>query len=225
MRCKVMVVFGTRPEAIKMAPICKLLLEDKASFKTTVCLTSQHKEMLIQVLNTFKIKSDINLNIMKNNQDLFDITSKILVKFKKSLLDKKPDVVLVHGDTTTAFAASIACFYLNIPVCHVEAGLRTNNIKTPFPEEFNRQVISRVCDIHFAPTSQSKKNLLNESIQKNKIFITGNTVIDALFLTLNRIEKDTKFEKKIIDDLKKVLKFNFISKKFIMITGHRRENF
>ena len=225
MKTKVMVVFGTRPEAIKMSPILRSLRENKDSFKTILCITSQHKEMLNQVLKTFKLKPDINLNIMKKNQDLFDITSNGLIKIKKCLIDEKPDFVMVHGDTTTAFVVSIACFYLNIPVSHIEAGLRTNNIKSPFPEEFNRQVITKISNLHFTPTKMSMKNLIKESIPNKQIFVTGNTVIDALFFILNKIEKNKKLKKIIIDNLNKKLKFNFLFEKFILITGHRRENF
>lgn len=224
MPSRVMIVFGTRPEAIKMAPICLLLKKNK-NFDPIICTTSQHVSMLNQVLDIFSIKPNINLKIMKKNQDLFDININVLNEMKKCLLKVSPEMVLVHGDTTTAYATSIACFYLNIPVSHIEAGLRTNNIKMPFPEEFNRQIISKVSSLHFAPTQISKKNLLKEKINEKKIIVTGNTVIDSLHIILNRIKKEKIYRNKVISYLKKELNFNFSTKKFVLITGHRRENF
>ena len=176
---KVMLVFGTRPEAIKMAPLCHAFqAEDK--LETIVCVTAQHREMLDQVLSIFDLTPDIDLNLMKKDQDLFDITSSVILKMRDVLAAYKPDVVLVHGDTATTMAASIACFYAGISVCHVEAGLRTHDINAPFPEEFNRRVASIVTKIHFTPTSLSRQNLIDEKIDDSRIFVTGNTVIDSL---------------------------------------------
>ena len=175
---KILIVFGTRPEAIKMAPVVNVLKND---FEVTVCVTAQHREMLDQVLEVFAIKPDLDLDIMQPGQDLFDITSKILIAMKNIISEKKPDLILVHGDTTTAMTGALAAFYSGIRIGHVEAGLRTNNINSPFPEEFNRQTISKLANFHFAPTDLSKKNLLNEGVNEKNIYITGNTVIDALF--------------------------------------------
>ena len=208
---KVMVVFGTRPEAIKMAPVIKEFQNNYHSIKTLVCVTGQHKEMLNSVLQIFKIKPQYNLNIMKPNQSLFDITELVLKKISKVLLVEKPDIVLVHGDTSTTFATSLACFYLNIPVAHVEAGLRTYNLNSPYPEEFNRQVVSVIAKINFCPTELAKKNLIHEGKNINNIYVTGNTAIDALKYTNkpNYSHKELNWAK---------------GSRLILITAHRREN-
>jgi UDP-N-acetylglucosamine 2-epimerase (non-hydrolysing) len=225
MTIKIMVVFGTRPEAIKMAPICHLIKDDKKFFKSVICLTGQHREMLDQVMKTFNLTADIDLNIMKKKQDLTSINSLILVKMNEVLKKIKPDMVLVHGDTTTAFATSLACFYNNILVAHVEAGLRTNNISSPYPEEFNRQMVSKIADIHFAPTYRNVNNLLLEGIKKNKILLTGNTVIDSLYWIIKSINNNKSKKRRLTNNLLKKLTFNFEKNKFVLITGHRRENF
>lgn len=221
---KVLLVFGTRPEAIKMAPLVKELLKCSNEFDTRVCVTAQHREMLDQVLEIFDIKPDYDLNIMKNGQDLFDITSNVIVGLRKVLDDYCPDIVLVHGDTTTSFAASLAAFYKKIKVGHVEAGLRTYNIKSPWPEEANRQLTGVLADLHFAPTDQSHKNLINELKKSENVYITGNTVIDALLHTVNKIENDNDLKNKIIKELRCAYP-NINERKFLLVTGHRRENF
>ena len=219
-----MVVFGTRPEAIKMAPLChRLRLE--SNFETIICVTAQHREMMDQVLKLFDLTPDIDLNVMKRNQDLFDATSNILLKMRTILKKMRPDIVLVHGDTTTTFATALACFYLGIKVGHVEAGLRTNNIHAPFPEEYNRQSTGLIVDYHFAPTILSKNNLLAEGKSEESIIVTGNTIIDALHLVLSNIEKDKNNSQYIDNKLSKLLKFDWKAHQFILITGHRRENF
>ena len=222
---KIMVVFGTRPEAIKMAPLVHALKAEKKYFDVKVCVTSQHKQMLKQVLNIFEIKPDIDLKIMKSNQDLFNLSSTILTKMKKIFNFYKPDIVLVHGDTTTTFVTSVAAFYCSISVGHIEAGLRTHNIYSPFPEEFNRQITSKIARWHFAPTLQNKKNLLSEGVKNSLIKITGNTAIDSLKWILKRINDDKNQTKNVKKKLDKILSFNFIKEKFILITAHRRENF
>lgn len=221
---KVLLVFGTRPEAIKMAPLVKELLKCSNEFDTRVCVTAQHREMLDQVLEIFDIKPDYDLNIMKNGQDLFDITSNVIVGLRKVLDDYCPDIVLVHGDTTTSFAASLAAFYKKIKVGHVEAGLRTYNIKSPWPEEANRQLTGVLADLHFAPTDQSHKNLINELKKSENVYITGNTVIDALLHTVNKIENNNDLKNKIIKELRCAYP-NINERKFLLVTGHRRENF
>lgn len=208
---KVMVVFGTRPEAIKMCPLVNELKNNKEEIETVVCVTGQHKEMLQQVLDIFDIVPDYNLNIMKKNQTLFDVTTEILNKIKPILESEKPNIVLVHGDTTTTFATSLACFYKEISVGHVEAGLRTNNIHSPFPEEFNRRAVSLLAQYHFAPTEQAKDNLLKEGIEGKNIIVTGNTAIDALKTT---VSKD--YTNDIIEWAE--------GSKLILLTAHRREN-
>lgn len=207
---KIMVVFGTRPEAIKMCPLIKEL-KSRSAFKTIVCVTGQHKEMLDQVLNVFRIETDYNLSIMTTNQTLFDITSNILEKIKDVLEREKPDIVLVHGDTTTTFVTALACFYMQIPIGHVEAGLRTYDIYSPYPEEFNRQAVSIISRYNFAPTELAKRNLLNEGKPENTIYVTGNTAIDALKTTVKT------------DYYHPELSWAEGSK-IIMITAHRREN-
>jgi len=222
---KIMIVFGTRPEAIKMAPIVHALKAENKYFDVKVCVTSQHKQMLKQVLDIFKIKPDIDLKIMKSNQDLFNLSSTILTKMKKIFNFYKPDIVLVHGDTTTTFVTSVAAFYCSISIGHIEAGLRTYKINSPFPEEFNRQITSKIARWHFAPTLQNKKNLLSEGIKNSSIKVTGNTVIDSLKWILKRINDDKNQIKNVKKKLDKILSFNFIKEKFILITAHRRENF
>ena len=219
-----MVVFGTRPEAIKMAPLChKLKLQN--DIETIVCVTAQHREMLDQVLDIFDLVPEIDLNVMKKQQDLFDLTSNILLNMRDTLKDVKPDLVLVHGDTTTTFATSLACFYLGIKVGHVEAGLRTNDIYAPYPEEYNRQSTGILANYHFAPTDLSQKNLLEEGKRIEDIIVTGNTVIDALNLVLKRLKKDKKKSKLATNRLNASLNFDWKAERFILITGHRRENF
>lgn len=221
---KILIVFGTRPEAIKMAPLVKELLKFPDEFDTRVCVTAQHREMLDQVLDIFDIKPDYDLNIMKNGQDLFDITSNVIMGLKVVLDDFCPDIVLVHGDTTTSFAASLAAFYKKIKVGHVEAGLRTYNILSPWPEEGNRQLTGVLADLHFAPTQQSRDNLLNELKKSENIYVTGNTVIDALLQTVEKIENNADLKLKIIQRLRDSYP-NITKRKFILVTGHRRENF
>lgn len=225
MKKKIMLVFGTRPEAIKMAPLYHALNSHSDRFDTLVCVTAQHRKMLDQVMSAFDISPDIDLNLMKDGQDLFDITSSVLLNMREVLLDINPDVVFVHGDTTTTFATSLACFYHNISVWHVEAGLRTNDIANPFPEEFNRQVVSKTADVHITPTEDAKNNLLREGINESQIIVTGNTVIDSLQYSLKSIELDPSKRNRINSLINKVLNFNWQNDKFILITGHRRENF
>ena len=186
---KVLLVFGTRPEAIKMAPLCRAFKKE-SDFETVVCVTAQHREMLDQVLSIFELVPDIDLNIMQQGQDLYDVTSRVLVSMRDVLAAERPDVVLVHGDTTTTFATSVAAFYAGIPIGHVEAGLRTYDLSAPFPEEFNRQATGLVTAFHFCPTEGSRSNLLNEGKAEQDIYITGNTVIDALYWVLNKIDID-----------------------------------
>jgi UDP-N-acetylglucosamine 2-epimerase (non-hydrolysing) len=221
---KVMVVFGTRPEAIKMAPLCHRLREQK-DIETIICVTGQHREMLDQVLSIFELIPDIDLNVMKKGQDLYDVTSSILLKMRDTLREEKPDIVLVHGDTTTTFATSLACFYMGIKVGHVEAGLRTHDIQAPFPEEYNRQSTGIIADYHFAPTDLSRQNLLAEGKNKASIIVTGNTVIDALHLVLKTIDVDKNKSKTITLRLNERLPFDWEVARFVLITGHRRENF
>lgn len=225
---KIMLVFGTRPEAIKMAPLVKEFQKRPNEFQTIVCVTGQHREMLDQVLHIFEITPDYDLNIMKQGQDLYDVTARVLLGMRDVLKEARPDVVLVHGDTTTSTAAALAAFYQQIPVGHVEAGLRTHNIYSPWPEEMNRQLTGRLAMYHFAPTPLSRQNLLSEGVQESHITVTGNTVIDALYMVVDKIKRD-----KVLDaELEKLLKqsgydVNRLSagKKLVLITGHRRENF
>lgn len=221
---KILIVFGTRPEAIKMAPLVHAF-QANPHFETVVCVTAQHRQMLDQVLNIFEIKPDIDLNLMKAGQDLFDVTSSVLLGMRDVFKQQKPDAVLVHGDTTTAYATAMAAFYAGIPVGHVEAGLRTHDIRSPFPEEFNRQVVTKVSHWHFAPTESSRQNLLAENIQDDTITVTGNTVIDALFWVLKRIDSDPARQSRISSFLSEQLPFKWQTEKFVLITGHRRENF
>ena len=220
---KVLIVFGTRPEAIKMAPLVKEF-EKHNDIDSKVCVTAQHREMLDQVLKMFDITPDYDLNIMKPGQDLFDVTSSVLLGLKDVLNDYKPDVVLVHGDTTTTSASSLAAFYNKIKVGHVEAGLRTGDLYSPWPEEANRQITGVLANYHFAPTTTSEQNLLKENKNKEDILVTGNTVIDALFLALDKIEKNEELKNKIEDSINSQYKINE-NKKLILVTGHRRENF
>lgn len=221
---KILLVFGTRPEAIKMAPLVKAFQKDTEHFETRVCVTAQHRQMLDQVLEVFGITPEYDLNIMAPNQDLYDITAKVLMGLREVLKDFRPDTVLVHGDTTTSMAASLAAFYMQIPVGHVEAGLRTYNMLSPWPEEMNRQVTDRICTYYFAPTEQSKKNLLQENIDEKKIFITGNTVIDALLMAVDIISSTPGMEEKIAKEFQEK-GYTVGNREYILVTGHRRENF
>ncbi|RXI39048.1 UDP-N-acetylglucosamine 2-epimerase (non-hydrolyzing) [Malaciobacter mytili] len=220
---KILLVFGTRPEAIKMAPLVKALEKEK-SIISKVCVTAQHREMLDQVLDIFEIKPDYDLNIMKPGQDLYDITSNVLLELKNVLNDFNPELVLVHGDTTTTSSASLAAFYQRIKVGHVEAGLRTGDLYSPWPEEANRQITGILANFHFAPTTTSQKNLLKENKEPNDIVVTGNTVIDALFLALDKIENNQELKNRIITSINLQYKLKE-DKKIILVTGHRRENF
>jgi UDP-N-acetylglucosamine 2-epimerase len=245
---KIMLVFGTRPEAIKMAPLVKEFQKYPESFQTIVCVTGQHREMLDQVLQIFDIQPDYDLNIMKQGQDLYDVTARVLVGMRDVLKETQPDVVLVHGDTTTSMAAALAAFYQQIPVGHVEAGLRTGNIYSPWPEEMNRQMTGRIATYNFAPTPLSRQNLLKENVAEEKITVTGNTVIDALYMVVDKIKNDTKLDAELEEILKQSGydvnrcktpqatrdprpaisdKRPAISdpRKLVLITGHRRENF
>ncbi len=223
-----MLVFGTRPEAIKMAPLVKEFRKHPDKFETIVCVTGQHRQMLDQVLEIFEIKPDHDLNIMKQGQDLYDVTARVLTGMRDVLEEVKPDVVLVHGDTTTSTAAALAAFYKQIPVGHVEAGLRTHNIYSPWPEEMNRQITGRIATYNFAPTPLSRKNLLEENIADENITVTGNTVIDALYWVVDKMKKDDNLDLKLRDALKEngydVTRLTD-GRKLVLITGHRRENF
>lgn len=221
---KILLVFGTRPEATKMAPLVKALQKDTEHFETRVCVTAQHRQMLDQVLEVFGITPEYDLNIMAPNQDLYDITAKVLLGLREVLKDFRPDTVLVHGDTTTSMAASLAAFYMQIPVGHVEAGLRTYNMLSPWPEEMNRQVTDRICTYYFAPTEQSKVNLLQENIDAKKIFITGNTVIDALLMAVDIISTTAGVKEKMAKELQEK-GYTVGDREYILVTGHRRENF
>ncbi|MBD3589173.1 non-hydrolyzing UDP-N-acetylglucosamine 2-epimerase [Bacteroides sp. GM023] len=225
---KIMLVFGTRPEAIKMAPLVKEFQKHPDKFQTIVCVTGQHRQMLDQVLGLFEITPDYDLNIMKQGQDLYDVTARVLIGMRDILKEVQPDIVLVHGDTTTSTAAALAAFYQQIPVGHVEAGLRTHNIYSPWPEEMNRQITGRIATYNFSPTSLSKSNLLKENINPDSIVVTGNTVIDALHQVVTKIKTDTT----LATELDKVLEQSGYDvkrlqndRKLVLITGHRRENF
>ena len=224
-KLKVMLAFGTRPEAVKMAPLYYLLKECHEDFETVVCVTAQHREMLDQVLRVFNIIPDIDFNLMGSGQGLIELQSAILARMGVILLEHKPDILLVHGDTTTTLSAAMAGFYQGIDIGHIEAGLRTNNIFSPFPEEFNRQVVSKISRLHFAPTILSKENLLLERVDPSNIIITGNTVIDALFWVLNKIDTSPDKKRSICNLLDKKLPFNWRGEQFILVTGHRRESF
>lgn len=225
---RVMLVFGTRPEAIKVAPLVKAFQKHTDRFETIVCVTGQHREMLDQVLHLFEITPHYDLNIMKQGQDLYDVTARVLTGLRDVYQAAKPDVVFVHGDTTTSMAAALAAFYQQIPVAHIEAGLRTHNIYSPWPEEMNRQITSRIAAYNLAPTPLSKENLLKEGVKEETITVTGNTVIDALYLVVDKIKQDASLTGALQEQLKKAgydtdrLKDG---KKLVLITGHRRENF
>jgi len=232
---KVLIVFGTRPEAIKMAPLVKEFEKHPESFETVVAVTGQHREMLDQVLSLFEIVPDYDLNIMKKGQDLYDVTSRVLLGMRDVLRDAKPDVLFVHGDTTTSTASALAGFYEQIPVAHIEAGLRTYNRYSPWPEEMNRQLTGRLATMHFAPTQLSRENLLSENVSEEQITVTGNTVIDALYWVLNKIESTADIEQHVLSTLDDFgLPDSVVSswkpdaadaRKLVLITGHRRENF
>ena len=225
---KILLVFGTRPEAIKMAPLVIEFKKYPNEFETVVCVTGQHRQMLDQVLDLFEIVPDYDLDIMKSDQDLYDITSRVLLGMKEVLRKVQPDVVFVHGDTTTSTATALAAFYQQIPVAHVEAGLRTGNIYSPWPEEMNRQLTGRLASYHFAPTILSKNNLMLENVSDKMIHVTGNTVIDSLFWVLKKIDSDASVEKSVLQSLDAAgYSTNRLNsdRKIILITGHRRENF
>ena len=240
---KVMIVFGTRPEAIKMCPLVRKFKERPDHFETTVCVTGQHREMLDQVLRIFEVEPDYDLNIMKPGQDLYDVTSRVLLGMRDVLKEAQPDIVLVHGDTTTSMAAALAAFYQQIQVGHVEAGLRTYNIYSPWPEELNRQITGRIATYHFAPTALNRQNLLKENVDESKIVVTGNTVIDALHMVVEKLRNDTRLaeeQQKILADAGYGIKSredgnslknrndsnnNPVGHRLVLITGHRRENF
>lgn len=224
----VMLVFGTRPEAIKMAPLVKAFQAASNSFRTLVCVTGQHREMLDQVLHIFDIQPDYDLNIMKQGQDLYDVTSRVLLGLREVLKEVRPDIVLVHGDTTTSTAAALAAFYAQIPVGHVEAGLRTHNIYSPWPEEMNRQLTGRMATWHFAPTPLSRQNLLAENVAEAQITVTGNTVIDALYWVVDKIKHDASLSQQLDAELQRAgydVERLSGGRKLVLITGHRRENF
>jgi len=221
---KILIVFGTRPEAIKMTPIIKEFERNSDFFQIKICVTAQHREMLDQVLELFNIKPDYDLNIMKVGQDLYDITSKILLGMRELFIDYQPDMVLVHGDTATTVATAQASMFQKIPVAHIEAGLRTGDIYSPWPEEANRLLTTQLSKYHFAPTKSNRENLLNENISKNSIVITGNTVIDSLFLILEKIDNDMKLSNKLFQQIQK-LGYSLSTNRLVLITGHRRENF
>ena len=224
----IMLVFGTRPEAIKMCPLVKEFQKYPNDFRTIVCVTGQHREMLDQVLQIFDVTPDYDLNIMKQGQDLYDVTSRVLLGMRDVLKQEQPDVVFVHGDTTTSTAAAIAAFYQQIPVAHVEAGLRTHNIYSPWPEEMNRQITSRIAAYNYAPTPLSRQNLLQENVCDDTITVTGNTVIDALYMVVDKIKQDQKLGSQLAQNILAagydVNRLNH-GKKMVLITGHRRENF
>lgn len=229
---RMMLVFGTRPEAIKMAPLVKAFQAVPEKIETIVCVTGQHREMLDQVLHLFEIKPDYDLNIMRVGQDLYDVTSRVITGMRDVLDQAKPDVVFVHGDTTTSTAAAFAAFYKQIPVAHIEAGLRTHNIYSPWPEEMNRQITGRIATYHFAPTPLSRENLLNENVSDEKIFVTGNTVIDALHSVIGKLNSDTSLGEQVSGVLvnsgiprKRLADWNVGTRRMVLITGHRRENF
>ena len=235
---KIMLVFGTRPEAIKMAPLVKAFEQFPETFDTIVCVTGQHREMLDQVLRIFDITPDYDLNIMKQGQDLYDVTARVLLGMREVLREAQPDVVLVHGDTTTSTAAALAAFYLQIPVGHVEAGLRTHNIYSPWPEEMNRQITGRIATYNFSPTPLSRQNLLEEKVSEQSIIVTGNTVIDALYWVVDKIKRDERLGADLkrmlteagydvgrLENSEFIIQNSQLSRRLVLITGHRRENF
>ena len=225
---KIMLVFGTRPEAIKMVPLIKELKKNPDHFQTLVCVTAQHREMLDQVLDIFDVTPDFDLDIMKKGQDLYDVTSRVLLGMRDVLKNEKPDVVLVHGDTTTSMATALAAFYQQIPVGHVEAGLRTHDIYSPWPEEINRQITGRIASLHFSPTQTSKRNLMNEGVAEEKIWVTGNTVIDTLLDVVNKIDSNKELQVSIFESIKRngySIPEKEAGRRLVLVTGHRRENF
>ena len=225
---KVLLVFGTRPEAIKMAPLVKMLQQYPETFETKVCVTGQHRQMLDQVLTLFNIEPDFDLDIMKPGQDLYDVTARVLVGMRQVLSEVLPDIVLVHGDTTTSMAAALAAFYQQIPVGHVEAGLRTYNIYSPWPEEMNRQITGRIATYNFAPTRLSRENLIQEGVSEDSIIVTGNTVIDALYWVIGKIKNDSILRNELEETIRNIgYDVNKLAngRKLVLITGHRRENF
>ncbi|WP_287640979.1 non-hydrolyzing UDP-N-acetylglucosamine 2-epimerase [Bacteroides sp.] len=225
---KIMLVFGTRPEAIKMAPLVKEFQKHSDKFETVVCVTGQHREMLDQVLHIFEITPDYDLNIMKQGQDLYDVTARVLTGMRDVLKEVQPDIVLVHGDTTTSTAAALAAFYQQIPVGHVEAGLRTHNIYSPWPEEMNRQITGRIATYHLSPTPLSKQNLLAEGVKEEQITVTGNTVIDALYMVVEKIKQNKALDAELEGQLKLAgydVNRLYEGRRLVLITGHRRENF
>jgi UDP-N-acetylglucosamine 2-epimerase (non-hydrolysing) len=224
-RRKIMIVFGTRPEAIKMAPLCHALQDRNDIFDTFICVTAQHRHMLDQALKVFDLVPDIDLNLMQSGQDLTDITAAVLTGMRDVILSQKPDLILVHGDTTSALATAMAGFYAGIAVGHVEAGLRSHDLMAPFPEEFNRQIVSKIATWHFTPTTVSQANLLAEGVPQSRIIVTGNTVIDALHWVLAKIETDPELAFRLKAGLSEQLKFEWQRERFVLITGHRRENF
>lgn len=224
----ILIVFGTRPEAIKMAPLVKEFQKHKDEVNTIVCVTGQHREMLDQVLDIFNIKPDYDLDIMMKGQDLFDVTTKVMFGMRCVLREVSPDIVFVHGDTTTAMASALSAFYCQTDIAHIEAGLRTYNMYSPWPEEMNRTFISKITKWHFAPTEKSRENLLKENVSSENVFVTGNTVIDALHLCLEKIKSNIDTEKRVVDEIRKggydTERLDG-ERKLILITGHRRENF
>ena len=222
---KIMLTFGTRPEAIKMAPLILALRAEPERFEVEVCVTGQHRQMLDQVLGLFDIVPEIDLNLMKPGQDLFDITASVMLGMRDVLRASKPDMLLVHGDTTSSMAGAMAAFYTGTRVGHVEAGLRTFDMSAPFPEEFNRQTVGKIASVHFAPTAKSRDNLLAEKVAPENIHVTGNTVIDALHDVLRRIESNTQRRDRVNETLHRHLAFDWTADRFVLITGHRRENF
>jgi UDP-N-acetylglucosamine 2-epimerase (non-hydrolysing) len=224
MTLKVMTVFGTRPEAIKMAPVALALAADSA-IDATICVTAQHRQMLDQVMRIFDLRADVDLDLMRPGQDLYDVTSRVLLGMRHVLAEHKPDLVLVHGDTTTCFAAALAAFYQNIPVGHVEAGLRTGDLRAPFPEEANRALVGRIAQMHFAPTEKAAQNLRGENVAESAIHVTGNTVIDALLLARAKVKQlsDAQLEELLSAELVRNIRKR--RGRFVLITGHRRENF
>jgi UDP-N-acetylglucosamine 2-epimerase (non-hydrolysing) len=221
---KILLVFGTRPEAIKMAPLVRKLNDHTDHFISKICVTAQHREILDQILETFDIKPDFDLNIMRKNQDLYDITTDVITGMKSVIKQYQPDIVLVHGDTTTSFATALSAFYEKIPVGHVEAGLRTHNKYSPFPEEMNRQLTAKIASYHFAPTETNRRNLINENIGKKSITVTGNTGIDALLYIKEKLD-NTPSDEKALRCLVTEFGYPLTGRKYILVTGHRRENF
>lgn len=220
---RIMAIVGTRPDTIKLAPVY-FELKSRPNLDTILCATGQHIEMLQQALDIFDITPDINLRIMSENQTLESLTSKLISVITEVFQTYKPDVVLVHGDTTTALCGALAAFYNEIPIVHIEAGLRTNNIHEPFPEEFNRQAIARLADFNFAPTNKAKTNLLNEGIDENKIIVSGNTVVESLSIMKKQIDENSLIAEQVLINLNKILEFNYLTEDFVLITMHRREN-